>query len=80
MQISGNATGMQLDLSAVVTRVQNIAEARLLPPGTVVGDMHGGVTFSDAVASELDRRSHCGWCDVSSGTNERRWTVILINR
>jgi hypothetical protein len=95
MQMSGSGTRAQVDLSSVVTRVQTIAEARSLPAGTVVGDMHGGVTFSDAVAKELERRSQCGWLDVTcpapnpalaaggsagSGTNDRRWTVIIINR
>ncbi len=91
MQMSGSGTRTQVDLSSVVTRVQTIAEARSLPAGTVVGDMHGGVTFSDAVAKELERRSYCGWLDISnpapnppaasgSGTNDRRWTVIVINR
>lgn len=69
---------MQLDLSAVVTRVPTIAEARALPVGSVVGDKHGGVTFSDAVASILERRSNGGWCDVPS--DDQRWTVILISR
>lgn len=80
MQMSGSSARLQIDTSVIVTRVQNIAEARSLPAGTVVGDMHGGVTFSDAVARELERRSHVGWCDASAGSTEKRWTVIVLNR
>lgn len=80
MQISGSGARMQLDLSAVVTRVPTISDARALPVGSVVGDKHGGVTFSDAVAKVLEHRSHIGWCDVPSGTNDQRWTVIVLNR
>ncbi len=80
--MSSNVARMQLDLSSVVTRVHTIAEARLLPAGTIVGDTHGGVTFSDAVAMELERRSHEGWCDLPlhQDATQKRWTVILLNR
>jgi hypothetical protein len=80
MQMSGSSARLQIDDSVIVTRVQNIAEARALPAGTVVGDMHGGVTFSDVVARELERRSHCGWCDASGGSSDKRWTIIVLNR
>lgn len=73
---------MQLDFSTVVTRVQSVAEARSLPAGTVVGDNHGGLTFSDAVAKELERRSHEGWRDLTHHieSTQKRWTVIVLNR
>ena len=80
MQMSGSSARMQVDVSAVVTRVQSISEARSLPAGTVVGDTHGGVTFSDPVAKELERRSHHGWCDAAAAANDKRWTVIVLNR
>jgi hypothetical protein len=44
----------------------------------VVGDSHGGVTFSDAVAQVLESRSLQGWREVS--INETSWTVIEVNR
>jgi hypothetical protein len=78
--MSGSSARMQVDVSAVVTRVQSISEARSLPAGTVVGDMHGGVTFSDPVARELEKRSLYGWLDASSGTTDKHWTVIVLNR
>lgn len=71
---------MQIDLSVIITNVKTADDARALPAGTVVGDTHGGVTFSDAVASELEKRSHTGWCDVFSPADQARWTVILLNR
>jgi hypothetical protein len=80
MHISGSGTAMQIDLSVVVTSVKTTEEARGLPCGTVVGDTHGGVTFSDAVALELEKRSRVGWCDVFSGQDQNRWTVIILNR
>ncbi len=78
--MSGSSARMQIDVSAVVTRVQSILEARSLPAGTVVGDTHGGVTFSDPVAKELEKRSHYGWCDAAVSTNEKPWTIIVLNR
>jgi hypothetical protein len=78
--MSGSGAGMQIDLSVIITNVKTADDARALPAGTVVGDTHGGVTFSDAVASELEKRSHTGWCDVFSPADQARWTVILLNR
>ena len=79
MQMFGNGAGMQVDISAVVTKVRTKEEARALPAGTVVGDTHGGVTFSDAVALELEKRSRVGWCDVLCHSDQTRWTVIVIH-
>jgi hypothetical protein len=75
---SGSARA--IDVSVVVTRVRTIEEARSLPVGTVVGDSHGGVTFSDLIAKELEKRSHCGWLDVPIDSKDSRWTVIVLNR
>ena len=78
--MSGSSARMQVDVSAVVTRVQSISEARALPPGTVVGDMHGGVTFSDPVARELEKRSVYGWLEAAATATDKRWTIIVITR
>jgi hypothetical protein len=77
MNILSAGTARQIDLSAVVTKVQSPAEARSLPVGTVVGDVHGGVTFSDRIAAELERRSREGWCDAV-GPDGEAWTVIVL--
>lgn len=79
MQMSGNGTGRAVDTTAIVTQVKTVQEARKLPVGSIVGDRHGGVTFTDAVAAELEKRSWSGWYDLT-GTNDCRWTVIIVNR
>ena len=68
-----------LNMSNVVTTLSSVEEARALPQGTVVGDPHGGLTFSDAVASALEARSFGGWqeIEVAPGTS---WTIIVLNR
>jgi len=73
------AFGLAIDLAGIVTRVASPAEARLLPAGSVVGDLHGGLTFNDAVAAELERRSLGGWQEVQAPGGET-WTVIVVNR
>jgi hypothetical protein len=88
MSISGNlgsgavmkgATVTSLDMSNVVTRVCTVEEALKLPAGALVGDQHGGLTFSDAVAYALERRSCRGWYEVVA-PDGGRWTVIGLNR
>ena len=78
-----NAGGLTLPsgvrMSDIITRVLSVEEARSLPQGAVVGDTHGGLTFSDAVASLLEKRSHKGWFDVVA-PDGNRWTVIQLNR
>lgn len=66
-------------MSRVVTQVISVEAARALPMGSVVGDPHGGLTFTDAVASVLEARSHGGWLEIeaSPGTH---WTIIVLNR
>jgi len=64
----------------VITAVRSVEEARSLPAGSLVGDSHGGVTFSDAVASVLERRSVCGWRDIAPPNSAAPWTVIYLNR
>ncbi len=71
---------LHFDHKAVVTAVHSVEEARALPCGSVVGDLRGGVTFSDAVARVLEQRSACGWTDVEANEASQRWTVIYLNR
>lgn len=82
MQMFGNTVRADdFDIRRVVTRVHSTAEAIALPRGAVVGDLHGGVTFSDAVANVLERRSHTGWLQMkASGLQNTNWTVIVLNR
>ena len=67
------------DLSCVIKELATVQAARALPPGSVVGDAHGGLTFSDAVAAVLEARSVTGWreIEVSQGSV---WTIIVLNR
>lgn len=89
MQISGPATAgasstpaftVGLDTSKFVTRIASVQEARALPPGTVVGDAHGGLTFSDHVATILESRSRDGWHEVEVAPGGERWTLIVVDR
>ena len=86
MQILGSATGISenrvatatvLDTTSIITKVASIKEARTLPPGAVVGDLHGGLTFTDAVAAALESRSHQGWREIQLPTGQV-WTVIIV--
>jgi len=65
-------------MSNVVTEVVSVEAARALPRGSVVGDAHGGLTFSDAVAYALEARSHRGWQEIESSPGTY-WTVIELN-
>ena len=68
-----------LDVSTVITRVSTIEDARALPQGALIGDQHGGLTFSDAIAYVLEKRSCQGWMEIE-GPDGNRWTVIRLNR
>lgn len=74
---SGFALG--LDTAQIVQKVISAKEAKVLPTGTVVGDLHGGLTFTDAVAAVLENRSLSGWQEVRTVSGEV-WTVIVLNR
>ena len=76
MQMSGR----KRHETGVITTVRSIEEARALPAGSLVGDDHGGVTFSDAVAYVLEQRSACGWTDVQLPTSMIVSMVIYLNR
>jgi hypothetical protein len=70
---------MCLDTSSIVTKIGSTREVRALPAGSVVGDLHGGLTFTDAVAAALEARSGGGWQEVQTQSGEI-WTVIILNR
>lgn len=64
----------------IVVEVHTPEEARMLPKGTLVGDQHGGLTFSNAVARILEQRSATGWTEYPPGDPARSWTVIHLDR
>jgi hypothetical protein len=68
-----------VDTAKVVQKVGSVREARRLPAGSIVGDLHGGLTFTDAVAAALESRSFGGWQEVQTSSGET-WTIILLNR
>jgi crotonobetainyl-CoA:carnitine CoA-transferase CaiB-like acyl-CoA transferase len=73
------AFALGFDTTAIIRKLASPKEARLLPVGTVVGDLHGGLTFTDAVAAALESRSYGGWQEVQTPSGET-WTVIVVNR
>ena len=75
---NSSACAPGLDTASIVTRIANVKEARALPPGAVVGDQHGGLTFTDAVAAALEARSSGGWQEVQSPQGQT-WTLIIVN-
>ena len=91
MEILGHMTGagagaarqpafaLGKDTSCVITAVPSVTAARALPAGSVVGDIHGGLTFNDAVAAALESRSLGGWQEVEVAPGNV-WTIILLNR
>ncbi len=89
MQISGsaltNASGnrpafaLGIDTSSIVTKIASVKEARALAPGAIAGDLHGGLTFTDAVAAALEARSSGGWQEIQTPNGEI-WTIIILNR
>ncbi len=70
---------MALDTSRIITNVASAKEARALPVGSIVGDLQGGLTFTDAVAAALESRSTEGWREVQTASAET-WTVIVLDR
>jgi hypothetical protein len=73
------AFALGIDVGTIVTKLGSIKEARALPPGTIVGDLHGGLTFTDAIAAALESRSYGGWQELQMPTGEI-WTIIILNR
>lgn len=64
--------------TTVISKIPSVETARKLPRGSVVGDGHGGVTFTDAVAAILESRSNQGWKEVELAG--KLWTVIVLDR
>src|SRR5437762_5633002 len=71
MQILGPAStgdrpafALGVDTGSIITQVASVKEARALAPGAIVGDLHGGLTFTDAVAAALEARSAGGWQEM----------------
>jgi hypothetical protein len=86
MQILGPTIGenrpafaLGIDTGCIITKVGSVKEARALPPGSIVGDLHGGLTFTDAVAAALEARSTGGWQEMQVPSGEI-WTTIILNR
>jgi hypothetical protein len=73
-----SAFALKLDASSFVTRCANAEEARTLVPGCIVGDRHGGLTFTDEVAAIFESRSLGGWQEIEAAPGDR-WTIILLN-
>jgi hypothetical protein len=55
-----------------------VEEARALPPGSIIGDRHGGLTFTDDVSAVLESRSLGGWQEIEPVAGQR-WTIIVIS-
>jgi hypothetical protein len=88
MQIQGHGTGtadgrsafaLGIDPASIIQTIACGTEARGLPKGTIVGDLHGGLTFSDAVAAALEARSVQGWHEWRASSGET-WTIIVLDR
>lgn len=87
MQISGSSSAIErvggfavsIDTSSIVTRIASAKDVRALPSGAIIGDLHGGLTFTDAVAAALESRSVGGWQEIQS-LDGKVWTVIVLNR
>jgi len=75
---SQSAFGVRMDVSSIVTLCPTAAQARSLVAGCIVGDTHGGLTFTDEVAAVLESRSLGGWQEIALPTGDR-WTIILLN-
>ena len=77
--MTSGAAALGLDPAQIMQRVVSVKEAHALAPGTVIGDLHGGLTFGDAVAAVLESRSDGGWQDFRTSAGDV-WTVIILNR
>ncbi len=89
MQIPGHATttvkgtptvSLGPDMSSVITSLASPKDAKVLPRGSIVGDLHGGLTFSDAVAAALEKRSNLGWQEFEPAPGAPHWTLIVLDR
>lgn len=74
---TSSAFALQLDASSFITKCCTVQDARALPPGSIVGDLHGGLTFTDDVAAALESRSLGGWQEIEPVVGQR-WTIIAL--
>jgi len=65
-------------LAPILRNVPSVETARTLPIGSVVGDHHGGVTFTDPVATILESVAYYGWEEIE--IDAERWAVIVVDR
>lgn len=72
-----SGAALRLDPSTFITRCASVEEAQALPCGAVIGDRHGGLTFTDDVAAVLEARSLGGWQEIEIEPGER-WTIIVL--
>lgn len=79
IQLGSAGFAPRVDLSGIIQKVVSTKEARALPVGTVIGDRHGGLTFTDAIAAVLESRSLGGWQELN-GVDGEVWTIIVLNR
>jgi hypothetical protein len=88
MQIQGHSTGgsagrsafaLAIDPTGIIQTIACATAARSLPKGSIVGDVHGGLSFSDSVAAALEARSAHGWREWRAASGET-WTIILLDR
>jgi hypothetical protein len=79
ISVSASGAALVLDTASIIQKVANVKEARALPSGSVIGDLHGGLTFTDAVAAALESRSSGGWHELQTSAGET-WTLIILNR
>lgn len=80
MQSSANSSfALRFDSSSIITKLASVRDAQTLPSGAVVGDLHGGLTFTDAVAAALENRSVGGWQELPDPGGQV-WTIIVLNR
>jgi hypothetical protein len=77
--MSESGAALVLDTASIVRKIANVKEACALPCGSIVGDLHGGLTFTDAIAAALESRSTGGWQELQSPAGET-WTLIILNR
>ena len=77
--ITPTGAAAAIDPAAIVTQIPGLNEANTLPSGSVVGDLHGGLTFSDSIAAVLEHRSNSGWKEVQMNDGQI-WTIIVLDR
>ncbi len=73
------AFALGIDTGSIIRQIASVKEVGSIPPGAIIGDLHGGLTFTDAVAAALEARSAGGWQELQAASGEI-WTIIILNR